>query len=392
MMTRRSSLRALSGLGLAGLGLPSLSGLPDALLRKVLSHHAELVHASYADAVAQARRLQAAIEALVAAPTEQSLVEARRVWLDAREWYGQTEAFRFYGGPIDGKGGPEPRINAWPIDESYIDYVEGRPNAGIVNDRRIPLGKARLAALNERRSEANISTGWHAIEFLLWGQDFDPKGPGRRQASDYGDGQRPNADRRRAYLRLVAELLVDDLSIVLKAWSPAVSGNYRDRFVARAESLGLLFTGLGALSRAELAGERLEVALDTQQQEDEHSCFSDNTHRDFVAALVGIRNVWSGEFTRADGTVLAGPSPRGLVAAKAAASAADVDAQLAAAMQAALGLQPPFDQEIVGPDTAPGRMRAFTLLRSLRTLADALAQAAAALGLRGLVSASRSKR
>lgn len=392
MLTRRSSLRALAGFGLVGLGQSGWCAAPNATLRDVLAHHAELVHASYADAVAQAKLLKAAIDAFVAAPTEPGLTAARRAWLDAREWYGQTEAFRFYGGPIDGKGGPEPRINAWPIDESYVDYVEGRPSSGIINDRRIPLGKARLAALNELRSEANISTGWHAIEFLLWGQDFDPKGPGRRPASDYVDGQRPNADRRRAYLRLVAELLIDDLSAVLKAWVPGVPGNYRVKFVARAESLGLVFTGLGALSRAELAGERLEVALDTQQQEDEHSCFSDNTHRDFVAALVGIGNVWRGEFRRVDGSVLKGPSPRGLVVAKAGAAAADVDAKFDAAMQAALALQPPFDQEIIGADTAPGRVRAFALLRSLRALADALAQASTSLGLRGLVSASRARR
>ena len=76
--------------------------------------------------------------------------------------------------------GPEGLINAWPLDEAYIDYVEGDPAAGVVNDPDTypTIDAELLTSLNEQGGEANISTGWHAIEFLLWGQDLSTDGPG----------------------------------------------------------------------------------------------------------------------------------------------------------------------------------------------------------------------
>jgi putative iron-regulated protein len=161
----------------------------------VAKHYAQLVQASYEDTLAGALTLQKAVQSFLAAPSDENLKAARKAWLDAREFYGQTEAFRFYGGPIDDKNGPEGRINAWPMDESYVDYVKDAPNAGIINNRKAVIGKKQLASLNERNGEENIATGWHAIEFLLWGQDLSTTGPGNRSFEDFVDGKKPNADR-----------------------------------------------------------------------------------------------------------------------------------------------------------------------------------------------------
>ena len=132
--------------------------------------------------------LQQTIAAFVAAPSADGLAAARKAWLEAREFYGQSEAFRFYGGPIDDDKGPESRLNALPLDESFIDGVKDQPQAGLINDRKIALTKKTLASYNERGGEENISTGWHAIEFLLWGQDFNDAGPGQRSFEDFVDG------------------------------------------------------------------------------------------------------------------------------------------------------------------------------------------------------------
>ena len=137
----------------------------------------------------------------MAAPSQATLDAARKSWLAAREFYGQTEAFRFYGGPIDGDNGPEGRMNGWPMDESYVDYVEGKPNAGFINNPKFKLSKASLAKANEHGGEENISTGWHAIEFLLWGQDLSETGPGDRPFDDYVKGKGRNAERRAQYRR-----------------------------------------------------------------------------------------------------------------------------------------------------------------------------------------------
>ena len=369
---------------LAGLlaGLLGAAAQAQPTPAQVVRHHAALVHATYEDTLAGARRLQQAVQAFTAAPSAEGLATARQAWLDAREFYGQTEAFRFYGGPIDDDQGPEGRLNAWPMDESHVDSVQGRPGAGLVNNRRQPLNKRALAALNERGGEENIATGWHAIEFMLWGQDLSDSGPGNRSADDFIDGRAPNADRRRQYLALVTELLLDDLGSLVRAWSPDRRDHYRARFESGGTaSLRKMLVGLGSLSRGELAGERLEVALASQDQEDEHSCFSDNTHRDAVTNALGIENVWLGRYRRADGTLLQGPGLRDLVAAKDAALADRTTQQIRQSVLAAEAIQAPFDREIVGGDAAPGRLRVRATIASLTQQSRDLVEAAAAIGI-----------
>lgn len=348
----------------------------------VTAQYATLVQANYEDVLTTARTMQDAIRAFTAAPSADTLAAARKSWLVAREFYGQTEAFRFYGGPIDNDNGPEGRINAWPMDESYVDSVDGKKTAGLVNNRKVSITKKSLSGLNERGGEENIATGWHAIEFMLWGQDLSETGPGNRSFEDFVDGKAPNADRRRQYLTVVAELLVDDLSGLVKAWAPGQKANYRARFEKGGnESLRKMFVGLGSLSRGELAGERLEVALASQDQEDEHSCFSDNTHRDAVTNAKGIENVWLGRFTRVDGSLVQGPSLRDLVAVKDAALADKTTQQISGSVKAAEAIPAPFDRAIAGAKDAPGRVSIEKTITSLIAQSNDLAAAANAVGI-----------
>ncbi len=356
-------------------------------LTLVVRHYANLVQASYDDTLGSAVLMQKAILAFTEKPSEERLKAARKAWLDAREFYGQTEAFRFYAGPIDDKNGPEGRLNGWPMDESYVDYVKDAPNAGIIN-KKSAITKKSLAALNEKNGEENIATGWHAIEFLLWGQDLSTTGPGERSFEDFVDGKKPNADRRRLYLTTVTELLVDDLSFLAKAWTSTPS-SYRTKFErGNRESVRKMFVGLGSLSRGELAGERIEVALASQSQEDEHSCFSDNTHRDVVNNAKGIRNVWLGEYKRADGTTLLGPSLRELVATKNVTLSESLTKQIAASVSAAEAIQAPFDREITGAKDAAGRLRVQKTADNLIQQSKGLVEAANAVGITRLTLAA----
>ena len=384
MKTREPNPKRLFLKGLcatvAALALPAARAQPMDTAA-VVRHYGALVHASYEDTLTGALALQQAVKAFTAAPGADGLAQARKAWLAAREWYGQTEAFRFYAGPIDDDKGPEGRLNAWPLDESYIDYVKGKPNAGIVADRKVLITKANLARLNERGGEENIAAGWHAIEFLLWGQDLAADGPGNRSFEDYVDGKAANADRRRQYLAVATELLVDDLRYLVGAWVPGAR-NYRERFErGDLESLRRIIVGLGSLSRGELAGERLEVALNTQDQEDEHSCFSDNTHRDVVNNALGIENVWLGRLVRFDGSTLKGPSLRDLVAGKDAALEARTTQRIATSVAAARAIQAPFDRELIGAKDAPGRQRIQATIDSLVAQSKDLVDVAAMLGI-----------
>ena len=358
------------------------SARPSALQASaVVQHYSTLVYANYSDTIAAAQQMQKAIHAFLAKPSPATQNAARKAWLDAREFYGQTEAFRFYDGPIDNADGPEGQINAWPMDESYVDYVVGDDSAGLINNRKLPITKERLAALNEHDGEENISTGWHAIEFMLWGQDLDDHGPGARPYTDFVDGKKPNADRRRAYLKVVTELLLDDLQSVADQWKPGVKNNFRAPFDQGGdESLRKVFIGLGSLSRGELAGERLEVAMASRDQEDEHSCFSDNTHRDAVTNAQGIQNVWLGHYQRRNGTVLQGPGLRDWVAAQDPVIAEKTSLQIAKSVASAQAIPAPFDQAIQGARDSAARAKIQATIDSLTQQSKDLVDAAKAVG------------
>ncbi len=347
----------------------------------VVQHYSTLVYANYSDTITAAKQLQKAVHAFLAKPSQATQDAARKAWLDAREFYGQTEAFRFYDGPIDNENGPEGQMNAWPMDESYVDYVEGDDKAGIINNRKEAITKKHLAELNEHDGEENISTGWHAIEFMLWGQDLSETGPGARPFTDFIDGKKPNADRRRQYLKVVTELLIDDLESVAKEWKPGVKNNFRATFdKGGEESLRKIFVGLGSLSRGELAGERLEVAMASRDQEDEHSCFSDNTHRDAVTNAQGIQNVWLGSYQRLDGSSLKGPGLRDWVAAHDKAVAEKTSLQIAKSVSSAQTIPAPFDQAIQGARDSAARATIQATIDSLTQQSKDLVDAAKAVG------------
>ena len=197
------------------------------LQREAVVTYADIVHASYQDSLELAVALNEALVAFVAMPDADTLAAARDAWLASNEPYGQTEAYRFYGGPIDDEDGPEGLLNAWPLDEAYIDYVDGDADAGIINNTEDypEITKDLLISLNEVGAEENISTGYHAIEFLLWGQDFYEDSAGQRSHEDYSSA--PNAERRGQYLLITGELLVENLQDMVDQWDPANEDSYR---------------------------------------------------------------------------------------------------------------------------------------------------------------------
>ncbi|MCB9729591.1 MAG: iron-regulated protein [Deltaproteobacteria bacterium] len=361
---------AFATLGATACDDSATSGLPDNTSAAITTY-ARIVSATYEDAATAGAALEASVAAFVASPTAQGLDDAREAWLDSREPYLQTEVFRFYDGPIDDPtDGPEGLMNAWPLDEAYIDYVDGDADAGIINGTET-IDAPTLEALNEQGGEENIATGYHAIEFLLWGQDHSATGPGDRPYTDYVDGvsgTAANPHRRATYLQVVTRLLVEHLDGLVAAWRADTAGNYRASFeaVRPEEGLRRILTGMIVLSGFETGGERLQTALDSGDQEDEHSCFSDNTHRDMVQDVQGVWNVWHGSYTRTGGATVSGTGVREVIAAIDAELAAALDARIDESLTLAKALQPPFDQEIAIGNEA-GRARVQALVTSLHT-------------------------
>lgn len=356
------------------------TGEVDPLASEVVAHYAEGAHASYEASLASATTMDETIDAFLADPTDETMAAAKDAWLAARDDYGPTEVFRFYGGPIDNDDrGVEGLVNAWPMDEAYVDYVEGDPDAGIVNDPETypEIDADLLVALNEDGGETNISTGWHAIEFLLWGQDLSADGPGTRPASDFVDA--PNADRRGTYLAVASDLLVEHLGGLVEAWAPE-RDNFRADFVADSNqevALENIFTGAGLLAADELAGERMAVAYEARSQEDEHSCFSDNTTADIVGNAKGVLMVVTGAYPGVDGPGLAD-----LVADADAALAEQLIADAEAGVSEAEAIPAPFDQHLTedAPDDGEGRTQVLTSIETLEAEGETLVSAADAVG------------
>ncbi len=328
-------------LALHACGEDNPSSQPEKEITKkaVVENYAKIVYQNYKDSYDAALKMQGKINAFLANPSVETMTAAKKAWLEAREPYGESEVFRGSQGPIDAGEDEisaawvldnEGQINAWPLNEAYIDYVRmptdytGTPGANSIYNQSIiarttEITKESLAALNEDggNDEAAVSTGWHAIEFLLWGQDDKMPSPftdqdlsknisgGQRHYTDFTT--RKNADRRKQYLKVVTELLIDDLKALVDTWS--VGGTYYKVFMALPEDQALtnIIQGPQFLAMAELSSERMLVpayndgGFEGCGQEDEHSCFSDNTHRDVLLNAKGIVNVLKGQYSSIKG-------------------------------------------------------------------------------------------
>jgi putative iron-regulated protein len=332
---RKAAAMALSGFVAAAIfGLPAEAETDPGA---VLATYADIALAGYEDSLTTARALDAAIDALLASPSTETMQATKEAWKAARIPYQQTEVFRFGNAIVDEWEG---RVNAWPLDEGLIDYVDAgygtesdentlyaanvianpsvRINGETVDAARI-TPELLAATLQEAGGiEANVATGYHAIEFLLWGQDLNGTGPGAgaRPHTDFDKANCSggNCDRRAAYLASASDLLVADLQEMVANWG--ADGAARTHLLEGEPKAGLtaILTGMGSLSYGELAGERMKLGLLLHDPEEEHDCFSDNTHISHLYDTIGIRNVYSGSYTRTDGSVVGGPSVSDLLA------------------------------------------------------------------------------
>ena len=349
----------------------------------VVSNYANIAYQNYKDALDDAVALEVAINTFTTTPTDANFTAAKDKWKEARETYGTTEAFRFANGPIDAQEtGPEGLLNAWPLDENFIDYVDGASTAGIINATALypTIDKALLESLNENGGEKNISCGYHAIEFLLWGQDITAPAanlPGQRPYTDFVvGGTADNQQRRATYLKVCADLLTDNLAYLVNEWK--VGGTYRTTFLSLPvnQAIQNMYLGITTLISAELPIERMDVALLNEDQEDEYSCFSDNTHRDIFLNLRGVINIYQGKYASIEGQSL-----EDLVRNADADTFNDTDASLTASLSSVAAIQTPFDMAISeGLDSVEGAKVRVAVLQ-LQNFGSNLLAGAAKIGI-----------
>jgi len=336
------STLALS-IGMAAMGA-GLANAAEPTADAVLKTYADIALAGYEDALTTAKALDAATDALIANPSEATLNAARGAWRASRPSYQQTEAYRFGNAIVDEWEG---RVNAWPLDEGLIDYVDasygtesdenGLYTANVIANTKLNIAGRDVDAseitpaflqdtLQEAGGiEANVATGYHAIEFLLWGQDLHGTGPGagERPFTDYST--EANAKRRAQYLNAATDLLVTDLEEMVGNWQEGGAA----RLALADSGLGTILTGMGSLSFGEVAGQRMKLGLLLHDPEEEHDCFSDNTYISHLYDAIGVQNVYLGSYTRIDGSVVSGASISELIAAKDAALDTEIKGLLA---------------------------------------------------------------
>lgn len=347
--------------------------------KDIVSTYADIAHAMYSDSLSTAKNLNSAVHALIVEPSDLTLKAARAAWLAARVPYQQTEGYRFGNAIVDNWEG---KVNAWPLDEGLIDYVDpsyGKDSdanpyytANIIANPTIKIGGKMLDAqkidaklladgLHELDGvEANVATGYHAIEFLLWGQDLNGSEPGagNRPYTDLDSKNctNGNCERRAAYLSAASTLLIADLEEIVAAWAP--NGDAR-----KGATLVGILQGLGSLSYGELAGERMKLGLMLHDPEEEHDCFADNTHNSHYYNQVGMLAIYNGRYVRIDGSVVEGPSLAGhlaksepMIAAKIATAMSGAHARLLAMKVAADERRMAYDQMLAEGNAAGNKL------------------------------------
>jgi putative iron-regulated protein len=386
----------------------SATGAPS--VKDVLKTYADIAQAGYTDALVTARTLQLAVNQLLAQPTQENLIAARAAWIAARVPYMQTEAFRFGNAIVDDWEG---QVNSWPLDEGLIDYVSGSygtdspenelyaadviANVSLtIGGKKIDTSKITKELLADKLQEAggveaNVATGYHAIEFLLWGQDLNGTGPGagNRPASDFDTENCTggHCDRRADYLHAATDLLVDDLAWMVPQWGP--DGAARRTLMDGTDEAGLtaILTGLGSLSYGELAGERMKLGLMIHDPEEEHDCFSDNTFASHYFDALGMRNVYLARYRRVDGSLINGPSVSDLIKAKSPETDQEMRAKLAATMDAmgtiyARGIMVESYDQMIGEGNDEGNAVVQKAIDSLLDQTKSIERAVAVLDLK----------
>jgi putative iron-regulated protein len=209
------------------------------------------------------------------------------------------------------------QLDSWPIEGGYIDYIQGYPFSGIVNDLTLDIDEDSIRSQHGFTDPSNASLGYHALEFMLWGND------GKRSARDFfpqentapipinddvvttqflDDSSKEslegsahgniliqteapeiklqNHNRRRQYTQLLIELLQKDLHRIQRRWEP--SSGYYAQLLQQSDSKKTLrsaFIAAQGLISKEILHKRFQLIS---------SEFSQTSIDDISALLSGI--------------------------------------------------------------------------------------------------------
>lgn len=301
------------------------------------------VYTQMSEALSRAQELDSIITSLLHHPNPGALEEAQAAWIKAYSAYVKVSFFstvpRFekpqFREQNDTYARIEERIDSWPIEPGYIDYLPLYPLSGIVNDLTLKINEEDVSAQHGFSDMRFASLGFHPIEFLLFGEN------GKRSAKDFipqensievvsadtavkedetDDLNQTEADidnkeihdhvhveidgpqnhnRRRDYLRLLSALVVKNLQKLTDRWEPA-HGYYAKQWrqpqsSQQLASLTLVYQALVDSIQNTLLEKHFAVLLNQKQVDDLRSPFSNQDVNNMHDLLVGIESLFNME-------------------------------------------------------------------------------------------------
>ena len=281
----------------------------SASAKEIALEYVQQIDTDFKQAGIEIEKFQSSIATLTDQTNIENLNLSKQAWLNAHSAYELTTLHRYYATQLMGEQDSlvlmqlQYQINHWPIVPGYIDYVDGYPDSGIVHDINVNLNADSLREQHGSFDVSEVTLGFHAIEFLLWGYDADSVA---RPATDFDavleltpkeieSGytlEQLSNNRRRLFLTVVADTLVNDFLALQSLWlaeEPSIS--QRIESISGTELIVILADSMSAMLTQELLQRSLYPMLNGDFVESVQSPYSRSTQNAVSSQLSGLERL-----------------------------------------------------------------------------------------------------
>jgi putative iron-regulated protein len=281
----------------------------SASAKEIALEYVQQIDTDFEQAGIEIEKFQSSIATLTDQTNIENLNLSKQAWLNAHSAYELTTLHRYYATQLIGEQNSlalmqlQYQINHWPIVPGYIDYVDGYPDSGIVHDINVNLDADSLREQHGSFDVSEVTLGFHAIEFLLWGYDADFVA---RPATDFDavleltpkeieSGytlEQLSNNRRRLFLTIVADTLVKDFLALQSLWldeEPSIS--QRIESISGTELIVILADSMSAMLTQELLLRSLYPMLNGDFVESVQSPYSRSTQNAVSSQLSGLERL-----------------------------------------------------------------------------------------------------
>ena len=281
----------------------------SASAKEIALEYMRQIDTDFKQAGIEIEKFQSSIATLTDQTNIENLNLSKQAWLNAHSAYELTTLHRYYATQLMGEQDSlvlmqlQYQINHWPIVPGYIDYVDGYPDSGIVHDINVNLNADSLREQHGSFDVSEVTLGFHAIEFLLWGYDADSVA---RPATDFDavleltpkeieSGytlEQLSNNRRRLFLSVVVDTLVKDFLALQSLWlaeEPSIS--QRIESISGTELIVILADSMSAMLTQELLQRSLYPMLNGDFVESVQSPYSRSTQNAVSSQLSGLERL-----------------------------------------------------------------------------------------------------